>query len=135
MKGWNVVNDLADVGTPLTSGLLKLMVVLKRMGDDEGAAWVQKELQGYNPDEDVPEYRKQEGRVMGEFLAGATIQRRAIPLGEIIGSEKAEPWERPGAKEGIEELEGLVTSSKGSGTGLLEVAAGPQLLNLYLPVA
>ncbi len=126
---WNVVNDLATPEIPLSKSMMRLRVILERIGEETSKAWVQKELEGYGRGEDVPEYRRTETRIVGSFLAGPWQHTRVIPLAGLIGEERAEPWENHRLHESIEVLERLGSESSES----LELAAGPQILNLYSP--
>ena len=121
---WNVVAELTSKQIPLSEGMRKLQVALHRLNAKEAGEWVGRELEGYKPHEEVPEYRVVESRVIGTFIAGGWQLERPIFLQAVIG-EAAKKWDHPPMPAGVEELERL------SGSELLQVARGPQLLNLY----
>lgn len=70
-------------GTRVTSLLRRCKILAARLQSAELAAWVDLELDGYDSDEDLPDYRKfGHGEVKGNFVGrvGRTANNIPIPL-------------------------------------------------------
>lgn len=77
-----IIDTLSDERGSLTDALLKTKVVMHQIGHAELSRWVTNELNGYDGDADLPEYRKISGRIFGELHYPGAI-RRDYPL--VIG--------------------------------------------------
>lgn len=64
-----IIAELADKDIPLSTPLLKLKVIAKRIKNETLSAIVSKELDGYTPEDDLPTYR------MAHANSFATIQQ------------------------------------------------------------
>lgn len=65
-----IINELVNPETPLSSILLKTKVLASRIQNEELRKWVNNEFDGYSFRKDVPEYRKYEVIVEGDFIIG-----------------------------------------------------------------
>jgi hypothetical protein len=52
-----IINQLIDNSIPLTNSLLKIKVLASRLKSKTLYNWVNKELSGYEPDDEIPDYR------------------------------------------------------------------------------
>lgn len=74
-----------DSTVPLPDLLRRCKVLAARLKHQEFASWIANELDGYGPDEPLPDYR----RVKGGYLVGdyvgpfSTLKGHAIPLSEV----------------------------------------------------
>lgn len=66
----DIINELVDTQVSITSPLLKTKVLASRLGNTELLNWVNSELNGYDPDGDVPEHRKTGATVSGSYING-----------------------------------------------------------------
>jgi len=57
VKVSELVDQLASGAMPLTVALNKTLIICRRNGLDQAAAWIDKELRGYSRDENVPNHR------------------------------------------------------------------------------
>lgn len=57
----NVIASLTTPDIALTDALRSLYVVSRRIGDDDTSGWIWRELNGYDDDATVPEYRRIKG--------------------------------------------------------------------------
>ena len=78
----------SDQGS-ITEALLKTKVLLHQIGHRELIEWVNYELNGYEKNESVPQYRVLRARVVGNL---ANIRMRAtshpIPIGHLSDNER-----------------------------------------------
>lgn len=75
-----IVNLLADEKGSLTNGLYKLKLLASRIKNVELLEWINRELNGYDDDKDLPEYRKTVGLLKGSFSNGFYNQvNQSIP--------------------------------------------------------
>ncbi|OKS86122.1 AbiTii domain-containing protein [Mucilaginibacter polytrichastri] len=76
-----IINELTDVNLSLTSPLLKTKVLASRIGNKELTAWVNLELNGYQNKEDLPDYRKATGNLIGDYLNGTMrVSNHVLPI-------------------------------------------------------
>jgi hypothetical protein len=66
----DIINELIDSEKSVTSPLLKTKVLASRLKNEELLTWVNNELNGYDFNATVPEYRKCDGNVSGTYLSG-----------------------------------------------------------------
>ncbi len=75
-----ITNLLADEKESLTNGLYKLKLLGARIKNEELLNWVNKELNGYDKDEELPEYRKTGGLLKGSLSNGYyNMENQTIP--------------------------------------------------------
>jgi hypothetical protein len=65
-----IINQLIDNSIPLTDSLLKIKVLASRLKNKTLYDWVNKELSGYEPDDEIPEYRVTGCILVGNILHG-----------------------------------------------------------------
>ena len=80
-----IQSDAIDSKTNLASLLRKCKVLAARLGNAEFGTWVDNELNGYKPDDNLPEYRifgvRSKGHFFGSF--GRELSNADIPLMNI----------------------------------------------------
>ena len=91
------------------SELLRRAKIIARESDKDFLKWVEKELNGYGKDKDVPEYRI----VHGEPKGWNPYNRRWIPF-VIDNPESKELISNRGASQSIAELESLASNKSSS---------------------
>jgi len=75
-----IVNLLADEKGSLTNGLYKLKLLASRIKNGELLNWINKELNGYEDDKELPKYRISSGLLKGSFTNGYYNQvNQSIP--------------------------------------------------------
>jgi hypothetical protein len=52
-----IIEELSDYNQSLVNPLLKAKVIAKRLGNETLINWIDKELNGYSPEENLPDYR------------------------------------------------------------------------------
>jgi len=84
-----IIDELSSESGNLTDALLKTKVVLNSMGQGELVAWVNRELNGYSEDEELPEYRKVPAQVLANLASMTwTAQSHPIPIGHLEKHEQ-----------------------------------------------
>lgn len=66
----DIVNQLTDTSTSLTSILLKVKVFAVRLKNERLIDWVTKEIEGYNGNDALPEYRISKCNIYGNIMNG-----------------------------------------------------------------
>lgn len=66
----NIIKDFISSNMDIDTALQNLMAILYCLEDEALIKWANKELSGYDVDDELPEYRKLEGRVMAAFMVG-----------------------------------------------------------------
>ena len=75
-----IVTLLADEKESLTNGLYKLKLLATRIKNVELLTWVNRELNGYDDEKDLPVYRKTAGLLKGTFSNGyRNLVNQTIP--------------------------------------------------------
>src|SRR5689334_23283117 len=70
-----------DEKTPIAVLLRRCMVLATRLGNERFKAWVDAELNGYEPDAELPRYRRVGGiSSIGHFAGGGGAQLTNVPL-------------------------------------------------------
>lgn len=105
-----IINELADKKVPLSEPLLKLKIVAKRTKNENLFNVVSKELEGYNPEDTLPEYR------MATANSFATIQQgwnmyyhQPIPF-TLFNDKLKEIFTKFPISYGIEAMENIVSN-------------------------
>lgn len=66
----DIINQLTDTTTSLTSILLKVKVFAVRLKNERLIDWVTKEIEGYNQNDVLPDYRIFNGNIYGNIMNG-----------------------------------------------------------------
>lgn len=66
----DIINELIDVEKSVSSPLLKTKVLASRLQNETLLKWVSNELKGYDRLEELPDYRKFKGNIVGTFIVG-----------------------------------------------------------------
>jgi len=112
----DIIDMLADDTRPLGGALLKIKVLLHKLGAPELTAWVNLELNGYADGVEVPSYRALPGTLKGN-IANAAVRYSNHPLPYLhIEAKKRDFFKTARMGQPIATLENLVSS--GSGTTL-----------------
>jgi hypothetical protein len=75
----DIIDLLGRVDGSLSEALLKTKILLHQIGKKELAEWVNKELTGYGPDDDVPAYRVLHAQIIGH-VANMAMKANNFPL-------------------------------------------------------
>jgi len=77
----DIQNAAVDTNTDVTTLLRKCTILAARLGNDEFKAWVDRELNGYERIEDLPEYRLLHTASYGDFSGpfGSGLKNAPIP--------------------------------------------------------
>lgn len=82
----DIINELIDTEKSISSPLLKTKVLASRLQNEVLLNWVSSELKGYDRSDELPDYRKFKGNIVGTFIAGSQ-QYNSQPV-PIIGLDK-----------------------------------------------
>lgn len=85
----DIINELVDSEKSLTAPLLKTKVLASRLKNTELLNWVNRELSGYESEEELPSYRKFQGSITGIYVSG-NYQYNDQPLATIGLPEQLE---------------------------------------------
>jgi len=66
----DIINELVDSEKSITSPLLKTKVLASRLKNKDLLSWVDRELNGYNDIDSLPDYRKHQGQLRATFVNG-----------------------------------------------------------------
>ena len=88
-----VIKELANNEITLEVALNRLMIIASDIENDELSKWAEKELNGYSPDDVVPDYRVVKNtQILYSGINGRyQVKRIPLPLREILG-EKSETF-------------------------------------------
>jgi hypothetical protein len=121
----DIVNQLTDTSTSLTTILLKVKVFAVRLKNQRLIDWVTKEIEGYDGDDILPEYRIFKCNIYGDIMNGRwKLTKHLIPL-DGLQSEIRDIFEKFEFYQGISGLEHLL-SGKSNTVG---IAVQPEILN------
>ena len=77
----DVINELVDADGNLSSALLKTKVIAIRINNSTLTDWVNKELDGYDENDDLPEYRIKSARVTMHYRNGnIELTKQPVPM-------------------------------------------------------
>lgn len=107
-----IINDLIDKETSVTTALLKTKVLAKRIDHIELSKWVDNELNGYHENEPLPIYRKNyQCQIKGSYINGnMKYTNQPIPVIEAENKYGLELRETS-FRQGISSLEKLEKDS------------------------
>ena len=106
-----IVEILSDTRPNLENALIKTKVLLHRLREQAYADWINKELNGYSKDDEVPDYRVIPSSVKITATDGFTRRWKDMPapIGHL--DEKTRRWlERNELRQSISSLESLAHS-------------------------
>lgn len=66
----DIINELIDTEKTISSPLLKTKVLASRLQNEILLNWVSNELKGYDRSDELPDYRKFKGNIVGTFIVG-----------------------------------------------------------------
>ena len=120
----DIINELVDTKISLTSPLLKTKLLASRVNNDALRNWVNNELNGYEKNDKLPDYRKHTGQLKGTYYNhGALFQNQQIPT-TGLDKKMVEIMHSFDIYEGIEPLE---TYKESDSSGTLEATFGAEL--------
>ncbi len=80
----NIIKNFINSSMDISTALQNLMSILYCLDDKKLINWANKELSGYNENDELPEYRKLKGRVMASFLVGyVQYSKRQFGIGHL----------------------------------------------------
>lgn len=121
----DIVNQLTDTSTSLTSILLKVKVFAVRLKNQRLIDWVTKEIEGYNGDDVLPDYRISNCNIYGNVMNGRwKLTNYLIPM-DGLQPEIRDAVEKFKFYQGVSGLEHLL-SGKSTTVG---IAVQPEILN------
>lgn len=115
-----------DSSTSVNQLLKKALIISKNISDDEFTSWIEKELNGYTNDDDLPDYRK----VGGSFKAYNPFHG-LVPI-DFESVEDAETFSKRNIFQAVGEIEGLYSSS--SDDANIESPIPPSIKNSLLKI-
>jgi hypothetical protein len=128
-----LVSDIIDLATDsdeaLSNILRKCLVLARRLKAHSLTDWALRELNGYSPDDTLPEYRIIDVQSKGHFHGGfgAEIRNQPLPL-RILKPEHRDYASKAYLREPIAAYEGLL---RGDLEGNLQSAWSPDLTLMY----
>lgn len=84
----DIVIAITDTKEPLADILRKCLVLAYRLNNDSLKVWVEKELNGYEKDEDLPDYRLARGISKGLFVDGLAGYSDQQPIPDALMEER-----------------------------------------------
>jgi len=104
-----IIAACADDTTPLATILRKCVIFATQLKSDDLKNWALHELEGYEPDDEVPSYRRLGITAKGLFLGGWGAQINDQPLPAVVLEEQHRHWATTTeARQGVAALEALV---------------------------
>lgn len=109
-----IVELLMNEAGSLDEALLKTKVLLHQIGQKELVGWVNSELVGYGPTDDLPDYRAIRARLFGHITNGFyTHTNIALPVAHLTKNQLTY-LEGNGMRQGLGVLEKLIADTKAS---------------------
>lgn len=79
-----IIKDLANGTVDLYTSLKRAKVIFQEIGSEDLNCWIKNELEGYRTKEEIPEYRKMRGSLVGCYIqSGMKCQNVTIPTNNI----------------------------------------------------
>lgn len=80
-----IIKDLANGTVDLHTSLKRAKLIFQEIGSNDLNCWIKNELEGYRIKEEIPEYRKMRGSLVGCYLSqsGMKCQNVAIPTNNV----------------------------------------------------
>lgn len=124
-----IQSSAIDSTVPLATLLRKCKVLAARLGNNEFKSWVDRELNGYQSKDDLPEYRvisvNSKGHFSGPFQSG--LRNADIPM-TCLPERYRESLAHSYLMQPVAALEDLVTRSD---SGMLSEAWNPDIVALF----
>lgn len=109
-----IVEILSSSNGVLSEALIKTKVLLHKIGHKELVAWVNKELNGYGDEDELPEYRIVHAQVLVYATNGAyEVRSHPVPMGHI-DQKFREMWEKGRMPHSLAVIEKMINSSEGN---------------------
>ncbi|MFV8392474.1 hypothetical protein [Flavobacterium sp. LB2P6] len=121
----DIVNQLTDTSTSLTSILLKVKVFAVRLKNQQLMDWVTKEIEGYNGNDVLPEYRIFNGNIYGNIMNGRWKLTNQLITLDGLEPKIRDSFEKFEFYNGISGLEHLLSGE----SYIVEIALQPEVLN------
>lgn len=83
-----IIQSVTETKEPIADILRRCLVLAHRLKNDAFKAWVERELNGYSGDEELPDYRTSVGVALGHFSGpvGAGLRNQPLPA-SVLGEE------------------------------------------------
>jgi hypothetical protein len=108
-----IVELLSSSNGVLSEALIKTKVLLYKIGHKELVVWVNKELNGYSDDDELPDYRIVHAQVLVYATNGAyDVNSHPVPMGHI-DKKYRDMWERGRMPHSLAVVEKMISSSDG----------------------
>ncbi|CAA0102811.1 Uncharacterised protein [Zhongshania aliphaticivorans] len=108
-----IIEILSSTDGVLTEALIKTKVLLHKIGHKELVAWVNKELNGYEGEDQLPDYRIVHAQVLVSATNGAyDVNSHPVPMGHI-DKKYRDSWERRRTTHSLAVIENILNSSTG----------------------
>jgi hypothetical protein len=126
----DIIANLLDEKSPVGTALLKLWFLAGRLGSHPLEDWVRHELEGYEKDSSVPEYRTVGITYSGTFTNGAQVLNDTpIPL-HIIKKNAGDAWIKYELRDGMAVIDEAVRKSHEKNGGTYGIDCGNLMLLL-----
>ncbi|MDX0009165.1 hypothetical protein GOB40_21030 [Sinorhizobium meliloti] len=90
----DIIHSLTETREPIEDVLRRCLVLAYRMKNEPLKHWVEKELNGYGLDEELPDYRQAIGTAKGLFLGSFGRQLPNQPLASGVLKQEHRHWAR-----------------------------------------
>ncbi|MEY9531165.1 AbiTii domain-containing protein [Sinorhizobium fredii] len=90
----DIISSLTDTKEPVADVLRRCLVLAYKMKNEPLKHWVEKELNGYAIDEELPDYRKSFGTAKGLFFGSYGRQIKNQPLPSAVLKPEHREWAR-----------------------------------------
>jgi hypothetical protein len=118
-----IIKDIVDDVVSLEKSLNRLFVLAEDVNNKQLAQWADKELKGYKPDDDVPEYRHTVCSHLEYSGINGGFQVKNLTLSKgWIETELMEQISSVNARDGIRFIEVLAANERGAARNLTELA-------------
>lgn len=102
-----IINELLDNKSSLSSPLIKTKVLATRIDNPQLLQWVNKELTGYDEEDEIPVYRSYIGGIYGTYLNGSwKFTHQALPTA-YLPEDIQDIYKQFEFRESVEALESL----------------------------
>lgn len=91
--------------------LLRLKIIFSNLDNELIMSWIEKELQGYQLDDILPDYRVVNGIPMGTFIVNQSIEysNSQVPLGQVLEADMIKDIVRIPILDNIKTLEEILS--------------------------
>ena len=104
-----IIKDLANGQSSLKTALKRTKVLVSSLEDKRALAWINNELAGYGPTDQLPDYRLMRGMLTGSYIKGSMATHMkwtnaSIPLGNMAEDDRDQLLAVE-LREGVESLQ------------------------------